>query len=71
MIKIVLFVNSIVKKISLHLFFDDVADGVERGCREFFIDLAVSLQPEGVCTDEFLSRKPGFLLSAMHSHAFS
>jgi hypothetical protein len=26
--------------------------------------------PEGVCTDEFLSRKPGFLLSAMHSHAF-
>jgi hypothetical protein len=25
---------------------------------------------EGVCTDEFLSRKPGFLLSAMHSHAF-
>ncbi len=27
-------------------------------------------RPEGVCTDEFLSRKPGFLLSAMHSHAF-
>jgi hypothetical protein len=26
--------------------------------------------PEGVCTDEFLSRKPGFLLSVMHSHAF-
>ena len=26
--------------------------------------------PEGVCTDEFLSRKPGFLLSAMHSHTF-
>jgi hypothetical protein len=23
--------------------------------------------PEGVCTDEFLSRKPGFLLSAMHT----
>jgi hypothetical protein len=28
------------------------------------------LFPEGVCTDEFLSRKPGFLLSAMHSHPF-
>jgi hypothetical protein len=28
------------------LLFDDVADGVERGCREFFIDLAVSLQPD-------------------------
>jgi hypothetical protein len=26
--------------------------------------------PEGVCTDEFLSRKPGFLLSAMHRYAF-
>jgi hypothetical protein len=26
--------------------------------------------PEGVCTDEFLSRKPGFLLSAMHIHGF-
>jgi hypothetical protein len=26
--------------------------------------------PEGVCTDEFLSRKPGFLLSAVHSHTF-
>jgi hypothetical protein len=26
--------------------------------------------PEGVCTDEFLLRKPGFLLSAMHSHSF-
>ncbi len=25
---------------------------------------------EGVCTAEFLSRKPGFLLSAVHSHAF-
>jgi hypothetical protein len=25
---------------------------------------------EGVCTEEFLSRKLGFLLSAMHSHAF-
>ncbi len=29
-----------------------------------------TVPPEGVCTDEFLSRKPGFLLSAMHSHAF-
>ncbi len=29
-----------------------------------------SKAPEGVCADEFLSRKPGFLLSAMHSHAF-
>jgi hypothetical protein len=28
------------------------------------------ISPEGVCTDEFLSRKPGFLLSVMHSHAF-
>ncbi len=26
--------------------------------------------PEGVCTDEFLSRKPGFRLSAMHRYAF-
>ncbi len=26
--------------------------------------------PEGICTDEFLSRKPGFLISAMHSHTF-
>ncbi len=26
--------------------------------------------PEGVFTDEFLSRKPGFLLSAMHSPTF-
>jgi hypothetical protein len=26
--------------------------------------------PDGVCTNEFLSRKPGFLLSAMHNHAF-
>ncbi len=25
---------------------------------------------EDVCTNEFLSRKPGFLLSAMHSHTF-
>ncbi len=25
---------------------------------------------EGVCTYEFLSRKPGFLLSALHSHTF-
>jgi hypothetical protein len=25
---------------------------------------------EGVCTDDLLSRKPGFLLSAMHSHEF-
>ncbi len=28
------------------------------------------LHAEGVCTEEFLLRKPGFLLSAMHSHAF-
>jgi hypothetical protein len=27
-------------------------------------------QPEGVCTDEFLSRNPGFLLLAMHSPTF-
>ncbi len=27
-------------------------------------------RPKGECTDEFLSRKPGFLLSAIHSHAF-
>jgi hypothetical protein len=27
-------------------------------------------QPEGVCTDDLLLRKPGFLLSAMHSHTF-
>ncbi len=30
----------------------------------------LSMRPEGVCTDEFLSRKPGFLLSVMHSHTF-
>jgi hypothetical protein len=30
----------------------------------------ICVTPEGVCTDEFLSRKPGFLLSAMHSHTF-
>ncbi len=30
----------------------------------------ICLFPEGVCTDEFLSRKPSFLLSAMHSHPF-
>jgi hypothetical protein len=29
-----------------------------------------TLRPEGVWTDEFLSRKHGFLFSAMHSHAF-
>ncbi len=27
-------------------------------------------QPEGVCTDDLLLRKPGFLLSAMHSRTF-
>jgi hypothetical protein len=32
--------------------------------------LFASLRPWGVCTDGILSRKPGFLLSAMHSHAF-
>ncbi len=26
--------------------------------------------PEGVCTDDLLLRKPGFLLSAMHSRTF-
>jgi hypothetical protein len=26
--------------------------------------------PEGVCTDDLLLRKPGFLLSAMHSREF-
>jgi hypothetical protein len=26
--------------------------------------------PEGACTDDLLSRKPGFLLSAMHSRSF-
>jgi len=29
-----------------------------------------SAEPEGACTDDLLSRKPGFLLSALHSHAF-
>jgi hypothetical protein len=28
------------------------------------------LTPEGTCTDNLLSRKPGSLLSAMHSRAF-
>jgi hypothetical protein len=31
---------------------------------------SLTVLPEGVCTDEFLSRKPGFLLSAIHNHAF-
>ncbi len=30
----------------------------------------MSVYPEGVSTDDLLSRKPGFLLSAMHSRAF-
>jgi hypothetical protein len=35
-----------------------------------FLGVVYLMKQEGVCTDEFLSRKPGFLLSAMHSHAF-
>ncbi len=30
----------------------------------------LGLNPEGACTDDLLSRKPGFLLSALHSHTF-
>ncbi len=41
-------------------------DGAEAGA----LILQVWMYAEGVCTDEFLSRKPGFLLSAMHSHTF-
>ncbi len=31
---------------------------------------ALAMLPEGACTENLLSRKPGFLLSAMHSRSF-
>ncbi len=34
-------------------------------------DSEVCSMPEGVCTDDLQSRKPRFLLSAMHNRAFS
>jgi hypothetical protein len=40
-------------------------------CKKGSIPIVQGTQAaEGVCTDEFLSRKPDFLLSAMHSHTF-